>query len=169
MTAAKATACDEEPKTGTAAPFEDVVDGVWLVVPLLALLVVVTERRLLPVPVPVVLETEPVFTVELPGDVVEAGVVPVVLEPIAVVAALEEGQCHIVCLSWTIHGGRLRVSLSSGELALGLITNSGNQLSCDGPMRCGTGSRVQVKLHHNRVVTTMTSYYLPCYGLHHQR
>ena len=88
MTAAKATACDEEPKTGTAAPFEDVVDGVWLVVPLLALLVVVTERRLLPVPVPVVLETEPVFTVELPGDVVEAGVVPVVLEPIAVVAAV---------------------------------------------------------------------------------
>lgn len=88
MTAAKATACDEEPQTGTAAPFEDVVDGVWLVVPLLALLVVVTERRLLPVPVPVVLETEPVFTVELPGDVVEAGVVPVVLEPIAVVAAV---------------------------------------------------------------------------------
>lgn len=86
MTAAKATACDEEPKTGTAAPFEDVVDEVWLVVPLLALLVVVTERRLLPVPV--VLETEPVFTVELPGDeVVEAGVVPV-LEPIAVVTAV---------------------------------------------------------------------------------
>jgi len=79
MTAAKAAACGEEPKAGTAAPCEDVGDDLGEVVAPVGLLVVV-DRRL----------EEPVFVFVLAGvlpeDVVERG--EVVEPPIAEVGAV---------------------------------------------------------------------------------
>jgi len=76
MSAAKATACGEEPKAATAAPFEDVGDDPGELVTPVGLPVVVDERRL----------EEPVLVAGvLPEDVVERGEV---VEPIAEVGAV---------------------------------------------------------------------------------
>lgn len=78
MTAAKAAACGEEPKAGTAAPVEDVGDDPGELVAPVGLPVVEDERRLEPVLVFV-------FAGLLPEDVVERGDV---VEPMAEVGAV---------------------------------------------------------------------------------
>jgi len=76
MTAAKAAACGEEPKAGTAAPCEDVADDLGELVAPDGLLVVVEMRLELLVFV---------FAGMLPEDVVERGEV---VEPMAEVGAV---------------------------------------------------------------------------------